>query len=126
MTTDQHVPENDGYKHRHRHEGPQRHIVVFILSIVLTLIAFAAVAAGGVNATFAVILLLVMAVIQVIVQMGFWMHLKDKGHLIPIIFMLGGFYRRYLYCYVAVLGLVELTDYKERGGLRCPLFLVFN
>ncbi|MEK4344586.1 cytochrome C oxidase subunit IV family protein [Paenibacillus sp. FSL P4-0184] len=92
MTTDQHVPENDGYKHRHRHEGPQRHIVVFILSIVLTLIAFAAVAAGGVNATFAVILLLVMAVIQVIVQMGFWMHLKDKGHLIPIIFMLGGFF----------------------------------
>lgn len=89
--TDQHVPDNERYKHRYRHEGPQKHIVVFILSIALTLIAFAAVAAGDVNPTFAVILLLVMAVIQVIVQMGFWMHLKDKGHLLPIIFMLGGF-----------------------------------
>lgn len=92
MMTEQHSPEDGGYKHRHRHEGPQRHIVVFIFSIVLTLIAFAAVAAGGVNATFAVILLLVMAVLQVILQMGFWMHLKDKGHLMPIIFMLGGFF----------------------------------
>ena len=33
-----------------------------------------------------------MAVLQVILQMGFWMHLKDKGHLLPIIFMLGGFF----------------------------------
>lgn len=88
MTTDQHMPDSGGYKQRHRHEGPQKHIVVFIFSIVLTLIAFAAVAAGGVNATFAIILLLVMAVLQVIVQMGFWMHLKDKGHLLPILFML--------------------------------------
>lgn len=90
MTTKQ--PSSDSaVKHRHRPEGPQRHIVVFVFSVVLTLIAFAAVAAGGVNATFAIILLLVMAVLQVFLQMGFWMHLKDKGHMLPIIFMLGGF-----------------------------------
>lgn len=40
MTTDQHMPDSGGYKQRHRHEGPQKHIVVFIFSIVLTLIAF--------------------------------------------------------------------------------------
>jgi cytochrome c oxidase subunit 4 len=91
MTTDQQTPEG-GVKHRHRHEGPQKHVVVFIFSIVLTLIAFAAVAAGGVNASFVIILLLVMAVLQVFVQMGFWMHLKDKGHMIPILFMIGGFF----------------------------------
>ena len=34
-------------KHRHRAEGPQKHVVVFIFSIILTLIAFAAAAAGG-------------------------------------------------------------------------------
>lgn len=28
-------------KHRHRTEGPQKHVVVFIFSIILTLIAFA-------------------------------------------------------------------------------------
>lgn len=46
MTTKQ--PSSDSaVKHRHRPEGPQRHIVVFVFSVVLTLIAFAAVAAGG-------------------------------------------------------------------------------
>lgn len=84
--------DQQAVKRGHQHEGPEKHVVVFIFSIVLTLIAFAAVAAGGVNALFTVILLLVMAIMQVFVQMGYWMHLKDKGHLIPIIFMIGGFF----------------------------------
>ncbi|MFC7680570.1 cytochrome C oxidase subunit IV family protein [Paenibacillus sp. GCM10028914] len=92
MTADQQQSENHGVKHRHRHEGPQKHIVVFIFTIVLTAIAFAAVAAGDVNPVFTVILLLVMAVLQVFVQMGYWMHLKDKGHMMPILFMVGGFF----------------------------------
>ncbi|MDQ0089269.1 cytochrome c oxidase subunit 4 [Paenibacillus anaericanus] len=79
-------------KRRHRQEGPQKHVIAFIFSIVLTLIAFAAVAAGGVNIAFTVVILLVMAVLQVLVQLGYWMHLKDKGHMIPIIFMAGGFF----------------------------------
>lgn len=92
MAANQQQPENQAVRHRHRTEGPQKHIVVFILSIVLTAIAFAAVAAGDVNPAFTIILLLVMAVIQVFVQMGYWMHLKDKGHLMPILFMVGGFF----------------------------------
>ena len=50
------------------------------------------VAAGGINTAFTIIILLVMAVLQVFVQMGYWMHLKDKGHLMPILFMIGGFF----------------------------------
>lgn len=92
MTADQQQSERHAVKHRHRVEGPQKHIIVFIFSIVLTAIAFAAVAAGGINPAFTVILLLIMAVLQVLVQMGYWMHLKDKGHLMPIIFMIGGFF----------------------------------
>lgn len=91
MTVDQ-PTENQVVRRSTRPEGPQKHIVAFILSIVLTAIAFAAVAAGGVNPTFTIILLLFMAVLQVIIQMGFWMHLKDKGNLMPIIFMIGGFF----------------------------------
>ncbi|MCM3129381.1 MULTISPECIES: cytochrome C oxidase subunit IV family protein [unclassified Paenibacillus] len=83
---------SEGVKHRHRPEGPEKHIVAFIFSIALTLIAFAAVAAGGVNNTFTIIILLVMAVLQVIIQMAYWMHMKDKGHLIPLIFMAFGFF----------------------------------
>ena len=79
-------------KHRHRTEGPQKHIVVFIFSIILTLIAFAAASAGGVNTTFTIVILLVMAILQVFVQLGYWMHMKDKGHLMPILFMAFGFF----------------------------------
>lgn len=92
MTSADHQATRDAVKHSQRHEGPQKHIVVFIFSIILTAIAFAAVIAGGVNTAFTVLFLLVMAVLQVLVQMGYWMHLKDRGHMMPIIFMIGGFF----------------------------------
>ncbi|GIP60959.1 cytochrome C oxidase subunit IV family protein [Paenibacillus sp. FSL W8-0186] len=98
----QHNNEGSMVKHRHRHEGPQKHVVAFIFSIVLTAIAFATVAAGGVNTAFTVILLIAMAILQVLVQLGYWMHLKDKGHMIPIIFMAGGFFVAGL-CIIAAL-----------------------
>lgn len=75
MTADQQQSDRHAVKHRHRPEGPQKHIIVFIFSIVLTAIAFAAVAAGDINPVFTVILLLVMALLQVFVQMGYWMHM---------------------------------------------------
>ncbi|MBP2001651.1 cytochrome c oxidase subunit 4 [Paenibacillus shirakamiensis] len=92
MATQQDTNRGSAVRHRHRVEGPQKHVVAFIFSIVLTLIAFAAVAAGGVNSSFTIILLVVMAVLQVIIQLAYWMHMKDKGHMIPIIFMAGGFF----------------------------------
>lgn len=75
---------------RHKVEGPQKHIVAFVLSLALTIIAFAAVSAGEINTTFTYIILVSMAVIQVFIQLAFWMHLKDRGHLFPIIAMLAG------------------------------------
>jgi cytochrome c oxidase subunit IV len=75
---------------RHKVEGPQKHIVAFVMSLALTIIAFAAVAAGEINTTFVYIILVAMAVIQVFIQMSFWMHLKDKGHLYPIIGIVAG------------------------------------
>ncbi|TVY01305.1 cytochrome C oxidase subunit IV family protein [Cohnella terricola] len=75
---------------RHKVEGPQKHIVGFILSLALTIIAFAAVAAGEINETFTYIILVAMAVVQVIIQMAFWMHMKDRGHLFPIIGIIAG------------------------------------
>jgi len=75
---------------RHKVEGPQKHIVAFILSLALTIIAFAAVSAGEINTTFTYIILVTMAILQVFVQLAFWMHMKDRGHLFPIIAMFGG------------------------------------
>lgn len=74
---------------RHRVEGPQKHIIAFILSLALTIIAFAAVA-SGISTTFTYVVLVVMAIIQVLIQLSFWMHLKDKGHLFPIISICAG------------------------------------
>lgn len=75
---------------RHKVEGSQKHIVAFVMSLALTIIAFAAVSAGDINVTFTYIILVTMAVLQVIIQMAFWMHMKDQGHLFPIIAILAG------------------------------------
>ncbi|WP_239616111.1 cytochrome C oxidase subunit IV family protein [Cohnella mopanensis] len=75
---------------RHKVEGPKKHIVGFVLSLALTIIAFAAVAAGEINTTFTYIILVGMAVVQVFIQMAFWMHMKDRGHLFPIIGIISG------------------------------------
>jgi len=74
---------------RHRVEGPQKHVITFILSLVLTIIAFATVS-SGVSAGFTYAILVLMAIVQVFVQLAFWMHLKDKGHLFPIIAICAG------------------------------------
>lgn len=58
--------------------------------MLLTLVAFATVMGGEINASFTYILLLVMAALQVVIQMGFWMHMKDRGHLFPIVGILTG------------------------------------
>jgi cytochrome c oxidase subunit 4 len=78
------------HSERHKHEGPKKHIIAFIMSILLTVIAFSAVAAGEVNETFTYIILIGMAILQVFVQMAFWMHMKDRGHIFPIIGILTG------------------------------------
>lgn len=74
---------------RHRVEGPQKHIIAFILSLALTIIAFAAVS-SGISTTFTYVVLILMAIIQVLIQLSFWMHLKDKGHFFPIVSICAG------------------------------------
>jgi len=74
----------EGQGKRHRHEGPQKHIIAFIFSILLTVLAFATVASGEINQTFTYIVLIGMAIAQVFIQMGFWMHMKDRGHFFAI------------------------------------------
>lgn len=75
---------------RHKVEGPQKHIVAFVMSLALTIIAFALVSAGDMNVTFTYIILVSMAIVQVIIQMAFWMHMKDRGHLFPKIAIFAG------------------------------------
>ncbi len=62
------------------------------MSILLTVIAFAAVMGGAeINRAFVFILLITMAVVQVIIQLAFWMHMKDRGHVYAITGIAFGF-----------------------------------
>jgi cytochrome c oxidase subunit IV len=75
---------------RQRHEGPRNHYLSYIISIVLTMLAFAVVMYGGLDRSFIIIFLMGLAVIQVIFQLAYWMHMKEKGHLFPIVGLLFG------------------------------------
>lgn len=75
---------------RHKVEGPKKHVIAFIFSLALTLVAFAAVIGGEINKDFIYIILLGTAFLQVFVQMAFWMHMKDRGHTFALIGILGG------------------------------------
>ncbi|MFD0588748.1 cytochrome C oxidase subunit IV family protein [Paenibacillus sp. GCM10027627] len=83
-------PATEQSTKRHKVEGPKKHIVSFIFSILLTFIAFATVISGEINKDFIYIILLGTAFLQVFVQMAFWMHMKDRGHTYAIIGILTG------------------------------------
>lgn len=67
---------------QHRHEGPKRHIVAFIVSIVLTAFAFIAVILGG-TAGWVIPFIIVLGIVQAGFQLYIWMHLDQKGHELP-------------------------------------------
>lgn len=72
-------------KPRHRVEGPKNHYLTYIISIILTMLAFAAVIFGGMTKAFLLPFLVGLAVVQVIFQLAYWMHMKDRGHVFAII-----------------------------------------
>lgn len=88
MASNHATTNNSGKKHKV--EGPKKHIIAFCFSLVLTLIAFAAVIGGEINKDFIYIILIGTAILQVFVQLAFWMHMKDRGHLYATIAILGG------------------------------------
>lgn len=75
---------------RHKVEGPKKHVIAFIFSLLLTFIAFITVMSGEINTNFVYLVLVGTAILQVFVQMAFWMHMKDRGHTYAIIGILGG------------------------------------
>ncbi|NBI30055.1 cytochrome C oxidase subunit IV family protein [Chengkuizengella marina] len=72
------------------HEGPKNHIIAFVISIFLTLLAFMAVANTALDATFIKIFIVILAIFQAVIQLAFWMHMKDRGHFFQILFLATG------------------------------------
>ncbi|MGG1441675.1 cytochrome C oxidase subunit IV family protein [Brevibacillus laterosporus] len=83
---DQHNHSSQPSKHSHAHNTSMKpHIVSFVLSIVLTALAFAAVIYMPDKKGFVYPYILFLGTVQALVQLYIWMHLKDKGHLFPVV-----------------------------------------
>lgn len=67
------------------HEGPRNHFITYAVSMVLTLLAFLAVYNVGISTTFVFIFIVMLAIVQAVFQLAYWMHMKDRGHLYAII-----------------------------------------
>ncbi|MEW9050337.1 MAG: cytochrome c oxidase subunit IVB [Neobacillus sp.] len=78
------------YRRRKSAEEMRQQVVSFSLMIFLTLIAFAAVAIKGFSAWFIVPFILLLAVVQVIFQLYYFMHMSHKGHEAPSLFLYSG------------------------------------
>jgi len=63
-----------------KHDGPKRHVVAFIGSLVLTALAFVAVAYDVIPSGFTVPFIIVLAFVQALFQLFVWMHMDQKGH----------------------------------------------
>jgi cytochrome c oxidase subunit 4 len=78
-------------RERHKPESPVNHYLSYIVSIVLTMIAFAAVMYGGLDNKFLLIFLVSMALVQVVFQLVYWMHMKERVHMYAAVALGFGF-----------------------------------
>jgi cytochrome c oxidase subunit IV len=78
------------YRRKKSAEEMRYQIVSFAMMIFLTLIAFAAVGLKGFTASFTKPVILLLAVVQVIFQLYYFMHMKHKGHEAPSLFLFSG------------------------------------
>ncbi|WLR43653.1 cytochrome c oxidase subunit IVB [Bacillus carboniphilus] len=78
------------YRRKKSAEEMKHQIITFGLMIFLTLVAFLAAGYEGIGEWFIVPFLILLAVIQVIFQLYYFMHMSHKGHEAPAIFLYSG------------------------------------
>jgi cytochrome c oxidase subunit IV len=77
------------YRRKKNAEDMRMQVVSFALMIFLTLVAFVSVA-GGFSKWFIVPFILLLAVVQLIFQLYYFMHMSHKGHEAPALFLYSG------------------------------------
>ena len=78
------------YRRRKNAEEMRHQMIAFVLMILLTLIAFAAVGYEEFSHWFVVPFILLLAAVQVAFQLYYFMHMNHKGHEAPKMFMFSG------------------------------------
>ncbi|WP_233532309.1 cytochrome C oxidase subunit IV family protein [Paenibacillus alkalitolerans] len=86
------VHEGPKVQRKHRHEGPRNHLLAFALSILLTAFAFLAVANFELEPWFVIGFIIILGLFQAVIQLAYWMHMKDRGHFYPMIGIAFGFF----------------------------------
>lgn len=77
------------YARRKRSKAMQMQVVTFAIMIFLTFVAFAAVA-SGMSAFYVGPVILLLAAVQVVLQLYYFMHMSDKGHNVAAFFLYSG------------------------------------
>jgi cytochrome c oxidase subunit 4 len=80
------------YRRKKSAEEMRYQVVSFTLMLFLTLIAFAAVAIEGFTSWFTIPFIFLLACIQVIFQLFYFMHMSHKGHEAPSLFLFSGLF----------------------------------
>ncbi|WP_163101373.1 cytochrome c oxidase subunit IVB [Peribacillus alkalitolerans] len=78
------------YRRKKNAEDMRYQVITFALMIFLTLVAFVAVGYEGFSHWFIVPFIVLLAVIQVIFQLYYFMHMSHKGHEAPALFLYTG------------------------------------
>ncbi|MCA1034551.1 MULTISPECIES: cytochrome c oxidase subunit IVB [Bacillaceae] len=78
------------YRRKKSAEEMRMQVITFALMIFLTLVAFVAVGYEEFSAWFIVPFILILAVVQVIFQLYYFMHMSHKGHEAPALFLYSG------------------------------------
>lgn len=108
MAHDVHTPTRSGteyeYVRRQRAKEMRSQLTSFAIMIFLTLIAFTTVAAGFSNYLIVPIILL-LAAVQVVLQLYNFMHMSNKGHGTVAFFMFSGMF----VAFITVLALVTIV-----------------
>jgi cytochrome c oxidase subunit IV len=77
------------YRRKKSAEEMQYQVISFMLMIFLTLVAFFAVA-YELSSWFTVPFIILLAIVQVIFQLYYFMHMSHKGHEAPTLFLFSG------------------------------------
>lgn len=76
-------------KQRNKDDMKQQ-VIVFAMMIFFTMLSFSAVALDVITAQFTAPFILVLAIVQVMFQLYYFMHMSHKGHEAPAVFIFTG------------------------------------
>ncbi len=88
------------YKVKHK-EQMKHQVITFALMVIFTIVAFALVA-GDFSKLFIIPVLLLLAAVQVMFQLYYFMHMSEKGHEMPALMIYSGIF-------AAILTILALT-----------------